>query len=339
MSALDHFYVPTLNTVWNVMVKYGIDPQPIFENFGLQEEELQDSNKRCHAYIEIALWHHAQNIIKEPCLGLSAGRDTWHPSQMGTLGYAWLASSSLERAFHRLSRFHHIVTNAYEIETRKTNSLYTILIQYSSHNPAFQARSESIMAALLCMSRMNFGHSLPVQAVTFVHSEPQQVQKYLDVFGCRPVFNAPEDSISFALEDVTRRLPAADHLFAEMMDQSIIQALNKLQPDNIVSQVKAVIIEQLSCGKVTEEDIAGQLNMSKRKLQLKLAEENVRFKGLLDDIRSDMAKDYLRGNNHCLSEIAFLLGFSEVSSFSRAFKRWSGVSPGQYQKRKLEKSL
>ena len=117
-----------------------------------------------------------------------------------------------------------------------------------------------------------------------------------------------------------------------MMDQSIIQALNKLQPDNIISQVKAVIIEQLSCGKVTEEDIAGQLNMSKRKLQLKLAQEGVRYKALLDEIRSNMAQVYLRANNHCLSEIAFLLGFSEVSSFSRAFKRWSGVSPGQYQK-------
>ncbi len=332
MSALDHFYVPTLNTVWNIMVKFDVDPRPIFENFGLQEQDLQDSNKRCHAYIEIALWHHAQNIIKEPCLGLSAGSDTWHPSQMGTLGYAWLASSTLERAFHRLSRFHHIVTNAYEIETRKSNDLYTVSIQYSRHNPAFQARSESIMATLLYMSRMNFGHSLAVQAISFIHSEPEAVAKYYQVFGSNPVFAAAEDSISFALDDVTRRLPTANHLFAEMMDQSIIQTLNKLQLDNIVSQVKSIIIENLSCGKVTEEDIAGQLNMSKRKLQLKLAGEGVRFKGLLDEIRSNMACVYLKDQQHCLSEIAFLLGFSEVSSFSRAFKRWTGMSPGQYQK-------
>ncbi len=332
MSALDHFYVPTLNTVWNVMVKFDVDPRPIFENFGLQEQDLQDSNKRCHAYIEIALWHHAQNIIKEPCLGLSAGSDTWHPSQMGTLGYAWLASSTLERAFHRLSRFHHIVTNAYEIETRKNNELYTVSIQYSRHNPAFQARSESIMATLLCMSRMNFGLALPVQSLSFIHTEPEAVEKYHEVFGCHPVFAAAEDSISFALEDVTRRLPTANHLFAEMMDQSIIQTLDKLQSDNIVAQVKSAIIEHLSCGKVTEDDIAGQLNMSKRKLQLKLAEEGVRFKGLLDDIRANMARIYLKDQQHCLSEIAFLLGFSEVSSFSRAFKRWTGVSPGQYQK-------
>jgi len=332
LSELDHFYVPTLTSVWNVMNNFGFDPEPIFENFGLHEEDLQDSSKRCHAYIEIALWHHAQNIIKEPCLGLNVGRDTWHPSQMGTLGYAWLASSTLERAFHRLSRFQHIVTNAYEVEIKKNDKLCSVLIQYSPHNPAFQARSESIISTLLCMCRMNFGFALTIQSVSFVHSAPDDIDKYLDVFGCLPEFDAPFDSITFAMEDVTKKLPSANHIFAEMMDKSIINTLNQMEKGNLVTQVKLKIIEQLSCGKVTEEDIASHLNMSKRKLQLKLSQEGVHFKSILDDIRADMAKEYLGDNSHCLSEIAFLLGFSEVSSFSRAFKRWIGISPGQYQK-------
>ncbi len=332
MSELDHFYVPTLNAVWNVMEKFAIDPGPIFENFGLSETDLQDSSKRCHAYIEIALWHHAQNIIQEPCLGLHAGRDTWHPSQMGALGYAWLASATLERAFHRLSRFQHMVTNAYEVDIEAGDAVYKVSIHYSRQNPAFQARSESIISTLLCMSRMNFGNSLKVQGVSFVHRAPENIDKYLTVFDCRPEFSAETDSISFSMTDIRKKLPSADHLFAEMMDQSIIKTLNQLETDNIVSQVKAVILEQLSCGKVTEEDIANLLNMSKRKLQLKLADENVRFKSLLDDIRSSLAKDYLHEQKLCLSEIAFLLGFSEVSSFSRAFKRWTGVSPGQYKR-------
>lgn len=335
MSELDHFYIPTLNTVWNVMVKYGIEPGPIFENFGIHEEDLQDSNKRCHAYIEIALWHHAQNIIKEPCLGLNAGRDTWHPSQMGTLGYAWLASSTLERAFHRLSRFQHMVTNAYEVEIEKTNTLCSVSIVYSNHNPAFQARSESIMSTLLCMCRMNYGRSLQVSGVTFVHPQPDCINKYLEVFDCQPEFGQSRDSISFELADVTKKLSGANHLFVEMMDESIIKALNKLEKNDIVTLVKSAILGQLSCAKVTEEEIASLLNMSKRKLQLKLSESGVRFKTLVDDIRSHLAKEYLTENNHCLSEIAFMLGFSEVSSFSRAFKRWTGMSPGQYQKQKL----
>lgn len=332
MSELEHFYVPTLNVVWNVMTKYGVDPAPIFENFGLYEHDLQDSSKRCHAYIEIALWHHAQNTIKEPCLGLSAGRDTWHPSQMGTLGYAWLASATLESAFQRLSRFQQLVTNAYEVKIDKTDRLCTVSIQYSKSNPAFQARSESIIATLLSMCRMNFGNALEVQAVAFVHCAPKQYDKYLEIFACSPEFGSSNDSISFLLADVTRKLPSANHIFAEMMDQSIIKTLNKLEKNSIVSQVKAKIVEQLSCGKVTEEGIASQLNMSKRKLQLKLSDEGVHFKSLLDDIRAGMAREYLNENSHCLSEIAFQLGFSEVSSFSRAFKRWMGVSPGQYQK-------
>lgn len=332
MSELDHFYVPTLNAVWNVMENFNVDPGPIFENFGLYEKDLQDTTKRCHAYIEIALWHHAQNVIQEPCLGLSAGRDTWHPSQLGTLGYAWLASSTLERAFHRLSRFQHMVTNAYDIEIEREEGLYIVSIRYSKQNPAFQARSESIISTLLCMSRMNFGNSLKVQEVSFVHASPEKAEKYLKVFGCEPQFSAVADSISFSMDDIRKQLPSANHLFAEMMDQSIIKALDTREPDNVVSQVKSLVLEQLSCGKVTEEDISGLLNMSKRKLQLKLAEENVRFKSLLDDIREKLAKEYLVEKHLCLSEVAFLLGFSEVSSFSRAFKRWTGVSPGQFKK-------
>lgn len=314
------------------MEKFKVDPGPIFENFGLYEKDLQDSSKRCHAYIEIALWHHAQNIIKEPCIGLNAGRDTWHPSQLGTLGYAWLASSTLERAFHRLSRFQHLVTNAYEVDIDKTDRLYKVSICYSKQNPAFQARSESIISTLLCMCRMNFGNNLKVQAVSFVHAKPDKADKYLRVFACQSEFGAPTDSISFSLTDVRKKLPSANHIFAEMMDQSIIKALNKLEKNNIVFQVQSVVLEQLSCGKVTEEDVSGFLNMSKRKLQLKLAEEHVRFKSLLDDTRSNLAKEYLSEQSLCLSEIAFMLGFSEVSSFSRAFKRWTGVSPGQYKK-------
>lgn len=333
MSELEHFYVPTLNAVWNVMVNFGVEPAPVFERFGLYEVDLQNSNKHCHAYIEIALWHHAQNIIKEPCLGLSAGRDTWHPSQMGALGYAWLASSTLEKAFYRLSRFHHLITNAYEVEISNTDTLYTVSFRYSKHNPAFQARSESIIATLLSMCRMNFGNALQVRAVSFVHPEPEQMHKYLEVFSCQPVFGVPFDSISFASKDVLKTLPSTNHIFAQMMDQSIIRELSKLEKNNIVTQVKSVIIEQLSCGRVSEAEVASQLNMSKRKLQLKLSEQDVHFKNLLDDIRSTMAKVYLDEKSHCLNEIAFLLGFSEVSSFSRAFKRWVGVSPGNYQKR------
>jgi AraC-like DNA-binding protein len=78
--------------------------------------------------------------------------------------------------------------------------------------------------------------------------------------------------------------------------------------------------------------VADLLNMSKRKLQLKLANKNARYKKLLDDIRLTKAKQFLNEKELSLNEIAFLLGYSEVSSFSRAFKRWTGIAPGQYKK-------
>ncbi len=314
------------------MARCGVDPKPVFNGFGLYESDLQNTNKRCHAYIEVALWHSAQQLINEPCLGLHSAKGIWHPSHMGVLGYAWLASETLESALQRLNRFQYFITNAYRFSLHQQHNQYRIKIHYSVHNPALQARSESILSTLLCMCKINFGEHLKVQNVSFIHTRPLNITPYLDVFACIPEFSTTYDSISFTLSDVQKKLAANDYLLIKMLDQLIAKALHNLDRHDIVSEVQSIILEQLPSAKVTEEDVADLLNMSKRKLQLKLANKNARYKKLLDDIRLTKAQQFLNEKELSLNEIAFLLGYSEVSSFSRAFKRWTGIAPGQYKK-------
>lgn len=96
-------------------------------------------------------------------------------------------------------------------------------------------------------------------------------------------------------------------------------------------QVRPLIARQLARGQVKVESVAAELNMSRHTLYKKLKEENLTFAGLLEDVRREQALKYMNDRNRTLSEVAELLGFSELSAFSRAFKRWMGKSPAEFR--------
>ncbi len=96
-------------------------------------------------------------------------------------------------------------------------------------------------------------------------------------------------------------------------------------------KVRALIAERLAEGRIGVDAIASQLNMSRHTLYKRLKEENLTFQGLLDDVRREQALHYLREPERPLAEVAELLGFSELSAFSRAFKRWMGKAPAEFR--------
>ena len=127
-------------------------------------------------------------------------------------------------------------------------------------------------------------------------------------------------------------MPGSHPQLAELNDQIMINYLAKLDQDHITQKAKATIVDQLPSGSVTDETVARSLHMSSRKLQRQLKREGTTFNTLLNKVRQDLAQKYLREEDTSMTEIAFLLGFSESSAFSRAFRRWMGVSPTTFRK-------
>jgi AraC-like DNA-binding protein len=111
----------------------------------------------------------------------------------------------------------------------------------------------------------------------------------------------------------------------------MIEYLGKLDKDNIIDRVAAVMIDMLPSGGIIDEKVAEQLNMSGRSLQRRLKEAGTTFRTLLEGVRKDLASTYVRDPDVELVEIAFLLGFSDQSAFSRAFKRWTGITPSEFR--------
>ena len=103
-------------------------------------------------------------------------------------------------------------------------------------------------------------------------------------------------------------------------------------PDDLIGQVRQQIVRGLDSGKITREDVAKRLHMSVRTLQRRLDDNGIVFSDLVDEIRKEMAKSYLQAGELTLTEIGFLLGFAEQSSFTRAFKRWTGQTPLEFRR-------
>ena len=137
--------------------------------------------------------------------------------------------------------------------------------------------------------------------------------------------------ILFSHDDLDLRLPGGNPHLASISDQMMIQYLASLDGENIIHRVKSAIIEHMHDGKITVNKIAKKVFMSVRSLHRNLNKLGTTFGTILDEVRREFAEHYVSDTREDLTEVAFRLGFSEQSSFSRAFKRWTGMSPSAYR--------
>jgi AraC-like DNA-binding protein len=108
--------------------------------------------------------------------------------------------------------------------------------------------------------------------------------------------------------------------------------LEKLQENRTVrGRVREIVFAELSRGNLTMEIVARKLGMSIATLRRRLDEEGTRFSEIVEMLREELARQYLREKNHATSEVAFLLGFADVVSFHKAFKRWTGQTPTEFR--------
>jgi AraC-like DNA-binding protein len=193
------------------------------------------------------------------------------------------------------------------------------------------------MSILMSMCRLNYGADLNPVKVNFIHSRPTCARDYNSYFKAPVKFNADYDGFTLPADAVDRRLPIGNPQLAKIHDQYIIRYLAGLDENNIVQRVKGAIIDMLPSGGVSYEKVAQKLNMSTRTLQRKLQIGHSTYRTLLEEVRQEIAEGYIHDSTVNLMEIAFVLGYSEYSSFSRAYKRWTKISPSQI--RKIERNI
>ncbi len=317
--------------VWRWMEIHGLDAGELFAEQGIDKRLLRDSGARISTATFDAVRAAAMARIGNPCAGLKAAR-CWHPSNIGALGYAWLASSTLISALHRLERYGQVVGQSGRWElAEKGNKVQAILEQTRVDSDARNLTTDIAMSIVFDMCRVNYGDALNAERVTLRRPEPECGDSYRRFYGGEIEFSSTQDSFFLGMRDAERPLDSSNRQLAAVHDRILAEQLARLDRNDVVARCKAVILEQLSSGDVTEEVVAEALYMSARTLQRKLEGANTGFSRILDELRRELAEGYLADSANSISEVAFLLGFAQQSSFTRASNRWFGASPSEYR--------
>lgn len=193
---------------------------------------------------------------------------------------------------------------------------------------------EYLLATALAHCRRG-GTSLAPRRVWLMSARPAGSLEALErVFGLELDFGREDTGLALAREDAARALPAFDPMLVAVADQLASAALaHAPRPNALAATVAAKIEARLAGSDVSAEAIASGLKMSARTLQRRLEEEGHRYSSVLDEVRARVAKRLLADPTLALAEVAHRVGFSDLATFSRAFKRWTGAPPGTYRRR------
>ena len=170
----------------------------------------------------------------------------------------------------------------------------------------------------------------PVQ-IQIERPQPREPERWEYMLSSRIEFDCVTTRISWSRADIMEPLVTGDPALARVNDEQTQAYLNSFMSRSTSREVVDKIVEKLPDGPPNQQQIASALHVSNRTLQRKLKDEGTSFMDLLQDTRLQLARKYLRQPSRSVVETSYLLGFSEPSTFSRAFKRWTGVAPAEFR--------
>ncbi|MGN8278063.1 AraC family transcriptional regulator [Pseudomonas sp. SMV71] len=309
----------------------GVDSHALCVEAGLDPQLMDDPNARYPLSATTRLWTLAVQASGDPAIGLRVSRFV-SPTTFHALGYALVASGSLREVFERIVRYHPVVSDALTLQLSRGKDRYRFMLDAPKDRPAPAFEAIDAFAAIYVRTcRNRLGRDYAPLAVYLRRPEPADPSPWHKVFRSPVHFAAEQDYLEFGLDDFDRHLDDANPELAEHNETVLKRTLAQLQPLTWERKVRAAIEAQLPEGEPSAEHIAKAMHLSLRSLQRHLADEGCRFDALLNECRENLALLHLRDPNCSLSEVSYLLGFADTSSFSRAFKRWTGMTPGQFR--------
>lgn len=315
--------------------EYGLTLDSCLRHTGLEATTLLDSQRMVNAEQELQV---VTNLIQgyggyQPELGLKAGR-RYHLSTYGIWGYALLSSPTLRAAIDIGLRYMDLTfafVRAYLTEGEQDARL---IMDESAIPPLCQQfLLERDLSSIMTMVVDLFNLEAPIRQVTFKYPKPQDVTPYQQAFGLTPLFDQPDNSISFDRFFLDVALAQANPVLAKHCEQACRDLLNQRQQrSGLAEQVRNLLLAQPG-HLPSMERIAEELHISSRTLRRQLDTENLSFRQLVAEVRMGLAAELLTLPSMTLDEIAERLGYAETASFMHAFKRWYGKTPRQFQAR------
>ncbi len=310
--------------------------RPYLAAVGLDEAILHQPDAKIplsqyNALLEVAAEH------CDPSLGLRMGlRRLGAPantSLMGGVGHIARSAPDVRTMLACASRFLVVHAQACELDWRLNAG--RLDISYQVTDPSVQHRrqdAEFALGALYALLREVTGERFAPLRVDFAHGQPTDISLHRSAFECPLRFDQAGNVMVWPAEILDQPLVTADpRLFQALLPGLEAERLRRLADTELTTRIGLVIEANVSSGQIGIDQVARHLCMSKRTLQRRLQELGVEFAELVEEIRQALAIDLVRQSSHSLTAIAQRLGYNEASSFTRAFRRWVGVTPREFR--------
>jgi AraC-like DNA-binding protein len=295
-------------------------------------EALSDPDARVPAAWVLALWEYLPAKCPDESFGFWLSERLIAPP-LSLASWVISTSQTLGEGFARALRYQRLLHDEAQSELRVSPSEASYRHQIGP--PPFRAPAAAIefgFVSFLQLARRMTGTPIVPKRMRLRHAAPRDTSRHASWFGSELVFSAPDDELVLDRADLDRAVLGADPTLSRIVEAHAAAALARLpERSELRARVRAQIHELLRDGTPSIEALCARLNLSRRTLQRHLAVAGTSFAEELDRSRHELALRYLADARISLQETAFLLGFSDVSAFHRAFQRWTGQAPGSFR--------
>ena len=310
------------------------DITPLLRIAGMSPEDLDDDADLTIKFTDFAqIWEKAAELADDPCLGL-------HFSAEGELtygnpiGYVSKTAPTLRAFLASLAQFTPVFSEAFEFDIADLDKSGTL--RWHIHAPAdtpTRQMMEGAMVALVRGVRTLTGRAIRPASVSFTHFRDQHREAFDHFFGCAVTFGAAHNAVVFRQDHLDLPLLTQDaRLHGILRDVcSRVMAERASGSTTTARRVEKYMSDNIENGWPSQDSIARHLGLSKRTLARRLADEGTSFRDVSNGLRSALAARYVRDSDLPLTEIAFMLGYTDVSAFSNAFHRWTGSPPNRFR--------
>lgn len=324
----------SVSLVLHVLKLQGQDVAALCQEAGIDPVQLQDVHSRVTIAQMVALWQAAVRVTANPDLALHVGK-ALNPTSAGIIAYVMMNAPTLHQSLRQLCKYQDIVCEGIRTSLQVQGQEAQVLLEVVSpalHEPRYAIDCEMVIYKNAFEALI--GQELPHSKIMFAYPEPESKAEHRRLFGeAVPIeFNARYSGFVFDADKLQLPVVSANPELNLIFEQYANEYLQRLrEPSSMTERVQRELAQQLKGEEPSLKSIARSLALSVRSLQAKLSEEGTTYQRVLDGVRQDLAQQHLQSGRHTVADVAYLLGFSEPSAFSRSFKKWTGLAPQLYR--------
>ena len=313
----------------------GLPTEEILTKAGVALNQME-TNERTPLSAQYAFWVAAEEVSRDPDIGLHLGENL--PLYRGqVIEHLFISSENFGEGLKRALAYQRLISDAFHATlVIEEDRCYLANAQQSTRTDSLVNRhfSECAMSGLLRFFKfITEGRFNPIY-IDFNFSQGALEEEYFRVYECPVSLGQKQTRLYFDPAILDYQLWQAEPELLQLHEQLALEKLQELARYDLVGEVRRAIGSTLESGETTLETVASHLSITPRRLRTQLSEANTSFQQILSDYRCRLAKKLLANTAESVERIVYLTGFSEPSTFYRAFKRWTNETPVEYRKRK-----